>query len=54
MNRRVVVALGALAIAAAVVVLLGFELSNYHKGLGARVAIYFVAIAWQQLKIHAL
>jgi branched-chain amino acid transport system permease protein len=32
------------AVATAVIVLLRFGLSNYHQGLAARVAIYFIAI----------
>ena len=43
--KRIPVAGTALFLAAAaVVVLLRFELSNYHQGLAARVAIYFIAI----------
>jgi branched-chain amino acid transport system permease protein len=45
MRQRVPVAgIVAFAVAAAVIVLLRFGLSNYHQGLAARVAIYFIAI----------
>jgi branched-chain amino acid transport system permease protein len=45
MRQRIPVAgVLALAIAAVVIVLLRFGLSNYHQGLAARVAIYFIAI----------
>jgi branched-chain amino acid transport system permease protein len=37
-------ALPVMALVAGVVVLLSFTLSSYHQGIGARVAIYFVAI----------
>jgi branched-chain amino acid transport system permease protein len=37
-------ALPVIAIAAGFVVLLSFTLSSYHQGIGARVAIYFIAI----------
>jgi branched-chain amino acid transport system permease protein len=37
-------ALPVIAVVAAAVVLLSFTLSDYHQGIGARVAIYFVAI----------
>jgi branched-chain amino acid transport system permease protein len=37
-------AVPAIAIAAGLVVLLSFTLSSYHQGIGARVAIYFIAI----------
>jgi branched-chain amino acid transport system permease protein len=45
MRQRIPVA-GAvsLAVATVVIVLLRFGLSNYHQGLAARVAIYFIAI----------
>ena len=43
--RRIPVAGAALfVVAATIVVLLRFELSNYHQGLAARVGIYFIAI----------
>jgi branched-chain amino acid transport system permease protein len=44
MNRKLAIPLVALAIAVALVVLLGVSMTNYHKGLGARVGIYFIAI----------
>jgi branched-chain amino acid transport system permease protein len=37
-------ALPAIAIGVGLVVLLSFTLSSYHQGIGARVAIYFIAI----------
>jgi branched-chain amino acid transport system permease protein len=37
-------AVPAIALAAGLVVLLSFTLSSYHQGIGARVAIYFIAI----------
>jgi branched-chain amino acid transport system permease protein len=37
-------ALPAIAIGVGLVVLLSFTLSSYHEGIGARVAIYFIAI----------
>src|SRR4029078_4483820 len=36
--------LTALGIVVTVVVLLGFSMTDYHRGLGARAAIYFIAI----------
>ena len=44
MKRIPLAGTGLFLVAAAVVVLLRFELSNYHQGLAARVAIYFIAI----------
>jgi branched-chain amino acid transport system permease protein len=44
MRLRVPAGLPAAAIAAAVFALLPFELSGYHQGLAAEVAIYFIAI----------
>ena len=44
MKRIPVAGTALFRVAAAVVVLLRFELSNYHQGLAARVAIYFIAI----------
>ena len=44
MSRGLATRLAAIAIVVAVVVLLGFTMTDYHLGLGARVAIYFVAI----------
>jgi len=37
-------AVPAIALAAGLVVLLSFTLSSYHQGIGARVAVYFIAI----------
>jgi branched-chain amino acid transport system permease protein len=42
--RGLAVRLAVIAVAAAVVVLLSFRLTDYHQGLAARVAIYFIAI----------
>ena len=44
MTRGLAVRLGLIGIVAAVVVLLGLTMTTYHLGLGARVAIYFIAI----------
>jgi branched-chain amino acid transport system permease protein len=43
-NARIAIRLAVIAAAALVVALLPFQLSNYHQGLGARVAVYFIAI----------
>ena len=44
MKRIPVAGTALFLVAAAIVVLLRFELSNYHQGLAARVGIYFIAI----------
>jgi branched-chain amino acid transport system permease protein len=44
MTRGLVARLGAIGVVAAVVVVLGVTMTDYHRGLGAHVAIYFVAI----------
>jgi branched-chain amino acid transport system permease protein len=44
MSRGLVTRLGVIAVAAGIVIVLGFRLSDYHLGLGARIAIYFIAI----------
>jgi branched-chain amino acid transport system permease protein len=44
MNRRFLANVVLVLIAAAIVVVLGVRMSSYHQGLGARVAIYFIAI----------
>jgi branched-chain amino acid transport system permease protein len=44
MNRRLAVHVALIGIVVAVVVLLGFTMTDYHRGLGARVGIYFVAV----------
>lgn len=44
MSARLAGRLLVLAAAAAALALLPFGLSNYHQGLGARVAVYFIAI----------
>ena len=45
MRQRIPIAgLVSFAVAAVVIVLLRFGLSNYHQGLAARVGIYFIAI----------
>jgi branched-chain amino acid transport system permease protein len=44
MSRSLVTRLTVIAVAAAVIALLPFQLSGYHQGLGARIAIWFIAI----------
>jgi len=44
MTRGLIARAGAIGVVALVVVLLGVTMSGYHLGLGARVAIYFIAI----------
>ncbi|HUJ92539.1 MAG TPA: branched-chain amino acid ABC transporter permease [Gaiellaceae bacterium] len=44
MSRRLAVAIACFLVAAAVVVLLPFELDGYHEGLAAKVAIFFIAV----------
>jgi branched-chain amino acid transport system permease protein len=44
MSRRLAVAIAAFLVAAAVVVLLPFQLDGYHEGLAAKVAIFFIAV----------
>ncbi|MES1248254.1 MAG: branched-chain amino acid ABC transporter permease [Actinomycetota bacterium] len=44
MTRGLATRLGAIAVVAGLVVLLGATMTDYHRGLGAHVAIYFIAI----------
>jgi branched-chain amino acid transport system permease protein len=44
MTRGLVTRLTVIAAVVAVIVLLGFSMTDYHRGLGARVGIYFIAI----------
>src|SRR4029079_11021031 len=44
MTRGLVTRLTVIAVVVAVIVLLGFSMTDYHRGLGARVGIYFIAI----------
>ena len=44
MTRGLATRVFVIGIAVAIVILLGFSMSGYHRGLGARVAIYFIAI----------
>jgi len=44
MSRRLAIAIACFLVAAAVVVLLPFELDGYHEGLAAKVAIFFIAV----------
>jgi branched-chain amino acid transport system permease protein len=44
MNARLAARLVVIAAAATVIALLPFGMTNYHTGLGARVAVYFIAI----------
>src|SRR4029079_13449996 len=44
MTRGLVTRLTTIAVVVAVIVLLGFSMTDYHRGLGARVGIYFIAI----------
>jgi len=44
MSRRLAIAIACVLVAAAVVVLLPFQLDGYHEGLAAKVAIFFIAI----------
>jgi branched-chain amino acid transport system permease protein len=44
MTRGLAIRLGVIAVAVAIIAFLGTNLSGYHQGLAARVAIYYIAI----------